>query len=214
MATLDQSSGLLRLDVHDPKDVQTLVDRGWAWRSGPKTLQIIFAHIVGGQVTRVPDLETPQVRAHLDRLMSAPAVEIADPIRRALERHAEERLGPRWREEWVGIDRLGTDPTVSVAKWEARVRVADAGAQTLILAASHDEDFLLIRRIGDGSNRYWLLRGDRLHGPVRVDELPHAGDWSDIPEKRWVRIEIGSDRRMKNLTLATRPTDGWYAANP
>ena len=78
MATLDQSSGLLRLDIHDPKDVQTLVDRGWAWRSGPKTLEIIFTHIADGRVTRVPDLETPQVRAYLDRLMSAHAREKVD----------------------------------------------------------------------------------------------------------------------------------------
>ena len=137
-----------------------------------------------------------------------------DTIRQALERHAEERLGPRWREEWVGIDRFGTDTTVSVATWEARARVADAGAHTLILAASHDDDFLLIRRIDDGSNRYWALRGDRLYGPLPIGKIPHTGDWSDITEKRWVRIEVGGDRRMTNLTLATRPTDGWYAANP
>ncbi len=137
-----------------------------------------------------------------------------DSIRRALERHAEERLGPRWREEWAGIDRLGTDTTVNVASWEARARIADAGAHTLILAASNDEDFLLIRRIEDGSNRYWVLRGNRLYGPLRVGEFPHAGEWSDMAEKRWVRIELGGDRRMKALTMATRPTDGWYAANP
>ena len=137
-----------------------------------------------------------------------------DNIRRTLDRHAEERLGSRWREEWVGIDRLGTDTTVSVAAWEAGARVADAGVHTLILAASHDDDYLLVRRIEDGSNRYWVLRGDRLYGSLRVGEFPHAGEWLDITEKRWVRIEVSGDRRTKDLSLATRPTDGWYAANP
>jgi hypothetical protein len=135
-------------------------------------------------------------------------------IRQTIERLADERLGPRWREEWVGIERVGTDANVSVAPWEAGARVEDAGAHTLVLAASHDLDSLLLRRIDDGSNRYWVLRGNRLYGPLRVGEFPHAGEWSDIEEKRWVRIAVGGDRHVTNVTLATRPTDGWYAANP
>ena len=137
-----------------------------------------------------------------------------DDIRRALDRHAEKQLGSRWREEWVGIDRLVTDARVSVAAWEAGARAADAGVHTVILYASHDDDSLLVRRAEDGSNRWWVLRGNRLHGPIRLDEVPHAGEWSDIAEKRWVRIEVGGDERVKDLSLATRPTDGWYAANP
>jgi hypothetical protein len=138
----------------------------------------------------------------------------SDDLRSALERRADERLGPRWREEFVGIDHLGTDTKVSPAPWEAQARVADAGDHTLILAAIHDEDTLLVRRIDDGSNRYWVLRGDRLYGPIRGGEFPHAGEWTDIEEKRWVRIELSPDRRVTALSLASRPTDGWYAANP
>lgn len=57
-----------RLDVNDPADVQTLVDKGWAWQSGPKTLKVIFGHIMSGAVTRRPETETPEVTTYLDRI--------------------------------------------------------------------------------------------------------------------------------------------------
>lgn len=61
-------SGMSHLDLNDPQDVQLLVDRGWAWRSGPKTLQRIFRLIADGSVTRKPEAETPEVTAYLDKV--------------------------------------------------------------------------------------------------------------------------------------------------
>ncbi len=63
------SGGLTHLDLNDPKDVQYLVDTGYAWRSGPKSLQRIFRLIVTGAVKRAPTKETPEVTAYLDKFV-------------------------------------------------------------------------------------------------------------------------------------------------
>lgn len=64
-------NGPARLNVNDPADAQKLVNTGLAWRSGPATLQVLFRLIQSGEVTRVPEKETPQVRAYLDKLTAS-----------------------------------------------------------------------------------------------------------------------------------------------
>lgn len=72
---MPMNSGVQRLDINDPKDVQYLVDTGLAWRSGPQSLQTIFRFITEGDVTRKPERETPEVRAYLDKLTAGPQEE-------------------------------------------------------------------------------------------------------------------------------------------
>ena len=69
MPTPDQFS-MIRLDIDDPKDVQYLVNTGYAWRSGPKTLQKIVLMIADEKVARNPAKEPPEITAFLDRLLA------------------------------------------------------------------------------------------------------------------------------------------------
>ena len=62
--------GMFRLDIDNPRHVQYLVNTGYAWRSGPKTLQKIVLMIADGVVTRNPAKEPPEITAFLDRLLT------------------------------------------------------------------------------------------------------------------------------------------------
>lgn len=70
--------GVRRIDITNAEDVQYLLDTGLAWRSGPQTLQRIFAMLQDGKVARRPERETPQVKAYLDKVLGAQPVEPAD----------------------------------------------------------------------------------------------------------------------------------------
>jgi hypothetical protein len=82
---------MARMDLNDPTDVQALVNNGYAWKAGPKSLQRIFRLIVSGQVKRVPEKETPQVSAYLDKIAPiapepSPVVsDEAEPVEEAVE---------------------------------------------------------------------------------------------------------------------------------
>jgi len=60
--------GATRLDLNDPEDVQYLVSTGLAWRSGPKTTQLILKSITDGTTQRNPSNEPPEVTAFLDKV--------------------------------------------------------------------------------------------------------------------------------------------------
>jgi len=69
-------SGVARYDTSDPEDVQVLVNTGFIWKGGPKTTSRVLMLITGGQVTRVPEKEPPNIRAYLDKV--APVEELPD----------------------------------------------------------------------------------------------------------------------------------------
>lgn len=74
----DISGGMARYDINDPKDLQVLINSGFIWKGGPRTIQKTVDALLAGTVQRAPDKEPPEVAAFLDRAL-APAVEQAAP---------------------------------------------------------------------------------------------------------------------------------------
>lgn len=68
---------ITELDLTNPRHVQLLVDRGWAWKSGPKTTQDILKLIISGDVKRKPEKEPLNVKTYLDKFVPAPSDLIA-----------------------------------------------------------------------------------------------------------------------------------------
>lgn len=93
------------------------------------------------------------------------------------------------------------------------LRLAEPGVHTLVRCAMHSDETLFIRRAPDGSNTYWVLGENRLFGPLTVTEFPHKGQWTDIAEKRWMRLDVEPAGYVRAVGLTERPTDGWYAVN-
>ena len=67
-------NGVARYDMSNPEDVQVLVNAGFVWKGGPKTVQKAIMFITGGQVTRNPEKEPSNIRVYLDKV--APVEEL------------------------------------------------------------------------------------------------------------------------------------------
>lgn len=79
------SSGLTKLDLKDPKDVQYLVDTGYAWKSGPKVTAGILRMLISGDVKRNPAKEPPEVTNYLNKAAPLPGVDPESPVEDAAE---------------------------------------------------------------------------------------------------------------------------------